>query len=458
MKNVLAWVKGHLVVVISVVIALVALPALLFVSTGMNASLRESVQEDVGTQSRNLQQISVQYSAEPLNPSNPAESFSATPNEATTEAMRRVIETRDAAARRVLELAAAHNQTNKTPMLEGLFPAPLPAETTPKRQESAAAWLRGHQRVLDEVGAQGPVRAETLAVQLEARRTQEREKRLNTQGVATLSAEEEAEVQRILVDFRLRRLRERADDASFYASMDTFENVAAPGTAGLPSLEEIWDWQHRLWIHEDILRAASAANRDAGSGLVLPPATRPVKRLVSVSTEPWFAGADPSGASDAPSDRGRTGRSERNAPPPRAAASAGTLTSEIRPDFEASITGRAGWPYKPNALYDARYARVVAILDGSGVERFLDAIRGQNFMTVVDLDLSVVSPLDGLVEGYAYGGGSLLRAEMVIETLWLREWIGELAPDGVRQVMGLPPRPEPGAESEGRRDAEEEFQ
>jgi hypothetical protein len=439
MKNVLAWVKGHLVVVIAAVIAIAALPVLLFVSTGMNAALREEVQEDVSSQQRSLQQISVQYAAEPLDPSRPAESFSAAPNEATTLAMKRVIEARDAAATEVLLAAIERNRAGKTPMLDGLFPAPAPAETTAKRQAAARAWVRAHERLLDRVNAGGPLDPETLAIRLETRQAQEQEKI----GVDQMTPEDEESIRETLVDFRAQQLTTRAEDVAFCATMDTFVNVSEPQTAELPTLEEIWDWQHRLWIHEDVLLSASAANTDPETGLAMPPGDRPVKRLIAVETLPWSYTVEGAEAE-------ATGRGERRGARGRgmddgfggggATASVGSLAQEIRPDLEASITGRAGWPYKANPLYDARYVYVTAILDGAGIDRFIESIEAQNFMSVIDLDLRAIEPGAGLAEGYAYGGGSLVRAEMTIETLWLREWLGELAPDGVREAMGLPPR------------------
>jgi len=437
MKGVLTWVKGHLVVVISVVIAVAALPALLFVSGGMNSALREEVQDEIGSQQRALQQINVEYGAEPLDPSAPAATFSVVPNEATTSAMERVLRERDRAAARVLELAVERNRAGKEPMLEGLFPSPDPAEATAKRQAAPRAWVRAHRELLREHGAAGPLATEELRILLETKEAQEREKRLSTLGVTDLPPEAEAEITGILRDFRLERLQSRADDNAFYASMSTFEGVALPESAELATLEQIWDWQHRLWIAGDIVRAAAFANSDPASGLVRSPSARPVKRLVAVSIAPW---SYTQGGDDEEEDQGRSSRSRRGRAAPQTATASGNLATPIQPDFGASITGRAGWPLASNPLYTARYARVVAILDGAGVQRFIDALENVNFMTVVDLDLSAVSPLDGLVEGYFYGSGSLVRAEMLVETLWLHEWMAELAPDPVRETMGLPER------------------
>jgi len=425
MKGVLAWAKGHLVVVISVVIAVAALPALLFVSTGKNTALRESVQEDVGGLQRNLKQISVNYAAESLDPAHPSDGFTATPNEATTAAMRAVIEANDHAAEEILEIAEKWNRRGKAPLLEGLFPEPDPAEGPRLRQEAGPAWVRAHEELLDRAGAGGPVSDEELLVQLQSREIQERDKRLNVQGTETLSPADEAEIRQTLVDFRLQRLRERADDVTFYADMGTFVGVGLPESGQLPSLAQIWDWQHRLWIDEDLIDAAVAANTDHASGLVLAPSARPVKRVESITIAPWtYTGADGS-----------------SAPP---------LTQEIRPDFAAAITGRAGWPLKTNALYNVRYSTVVAELDSAGIERFIDAIEAQNLMTVIDLDLTTVSPAEGLAAGYAYESGRVVRAEMLVETVWLRSWLAEVGPSAVRAQMGLPaPEETAGAPAEG---------
>jgi len=437
MKGVLGWVKGHLVVVISVIVAIAALPALLFVSSGMNASLKQEVEEEIGSQQRALQQINVEYAAEPLDPTEQPVSFSAVPNEATTRAMERVLRERDQAATRTLELAVERNRAGKTPMLDGLFPSPDPAQAAAKRQAAPRAWVSAHRALLREHNAAGPLEASELRIFLETRQAQEREKRLSTLGVSELPAEAAQEIAETLKNSRLERLRSRAQDHAFYASMNTFEGVALPESAELASIEEIWDWQHRLWIAADIVRAAAVANDNPATGIVLTPDDRPVKRLVSIAITPWSYG---SGADAEEDDRSSRSRRSRGRQAPASASAAGDLATPIRTDFNASLTGRAGWPLASNPLYTARYARVVAILDGAGVQRFIDALESVNFMTVVDLDLAAVSPAEGLVEGYAYGGGSLVRAEMVVETLWLHEWMAELAPDPVRDAMGLPPR------------------
>ncbi len=445
MKRVLAWVKGHLIVVISVVLALAALPALLFVSNGMNTTLRDDVEEDISGKQRNLQQISVQYNVEPLDPTAEVEGFSATPNEATTNAVKAVIEAHDRDATRVLEAAAARNRAGKTPMLDGLFPAPLPAETTAKRQGAARAWVDAHAALLSRVGAGGPVSHDDMLVILQARSTQETERLLTTLGVEELDDEQKTEVRKTLEALRLDRLRVRAGDVSFYATPSIFDGVEIPEGPGLPSLEQIWDWQHRYWVHEDIIEAAAAANSDPVTGLVHRPGERPVKRLVSVRTTPWSYESSSEANEQPQPERRSTRRRQADTAMPSGGASVAPLSSEIRADFEASLTGRAGWPYKANALYDTRYVSVTAIVDGAGIDRFIDAIEADNFMTVIDLDLVSVSPIDGLSQGYYYGPGSLMRAEMVVETLWLREWVGEFAPDTVRERMGLPKRPEPGS-------------
>lgn len=449
MKGVLAWVKGHLVVVISVIIAIAALPALLFVSNNMNTALRESVAEEVGSTQRNLQQISVQYNVEALDPSQSGEGFTGTPNEATTRAVKAVLDAHDRDATRVLAAAVERNRAGKTPMLDGLFPAPAPAETTAKRQGAARAWVDAHRRLLERLGAGGAVSEQDMLLLLQARSTQETERLLNTLGVDELSDEDKAKVRETLEEFRLNELRKRAGDVTFYAGMDAFLGVDVPESVDLPTLETIWDWQHRYWVHEDILEAVASANTDPATGLVYQPSERPVRHIVSVQTTAWqYAAADDADAASQ-NDR-RSSRSRRGGDDSRGGGGGGggtgPLSSEIRPDFTASLTGRAGWPYRANALYDVRYAQVTAIVDGDRIGRFIDAIEADNFMSVVDLDLVAVSPVSGLIQGYAYGAGSLMRAEMTIETLWLRDWTGEFAPDGVREKMGLPARPEPGSE------------
>ena len=103
MKKVLAFVKTNLLSVIAVVIAVLALPALVFVSTGQQSKLQKDVQDDINGMDRTLQQVKFNYVFEPVTPDAERIEFSRTPNSATNAAMKSWGEQLRSQAERMLE-------------------------------------------------------------------------------------------------------------------------------------------------------------------------------------------------------------------------------------------------------------------------------------------------------------------------------------------------------------------
>ena len=70
-----------------------------------------------------------------------------------------------------------------------------------------------------------------------------------------------------LLEQRLGRYMQHASEISFYADpVQTFPEVPTAVPNPLPPLSRMWDWQMRYWIHGDILRAITEANKVAGGG------------------------------------------------------------------------------------------------------------------------------------------------------------------------------------------------
>jgi hypothetical protein len=58
-------------------------------------------------------------------------------------------------------------------------------------------------------------------------------------------------------------------------------------------------------------------------------------------------------------------------------------------------------------------------------------------MTVLDCQVQDVDEYAALLEGYVYGSGDAVRVDMLIETIWLRDWTVPLMPAEVKQALGL---------------------
>ncbi len=420
MSSALNWLKSNWLTVALAAVAIISLPALLIVSSGMNATLQEDVQQDIDGKQRAIQQVSVTYDAPSLDSAQPSLSFSRPPNEATTEAMGEYLRQLEEQVRLVERTAIAHNSDGKQSMVEGLFPEPDASEATRLRQETGRIWVEAHERLLREAGAGTPPDPEDVRQRLLVER-ERIESRLLGEGMDVESEEAQARIEDELSSLRISLYRSRANELRFYASPDVFQGVAAPPEGQLPDLAAMWDWQFRLWIHEDLVESLSKSNLDPVTRVPLPVPEAPAKRILSISAPSWSYGgsASPDGRGGGPAA-----------------------------DYNMSITGRAGWPNTANELYVIRYARMDVILSSRELPRLIDAIATTNLMTVVDVDIASVNERADLAAGYFYGGDHVVRANLLIETLWLKDWLGEYAPPVVREAMGLP-APEVEGETDG---------
>jgi len=430
MKPVLAWLKANLVTVISVVVALAALPTMLIMSSGWQSDLKSEVQNEVNQDVRAIQGITVQYGIPSLDPSEQAVSFRQVPNEPTNEAIRERLTTMQQHSDRLLEAALERNSRGKTPLVDGLFPEPDPAQEQSKRQEIAERWPEAHRELLREVDAGGPPDPDAILSRLQA----ERERlisRMVPVGDAELDAEQRAQIQEQLTRMRLEAYRDHALQVRFYATPDVFRNVSEWDVAargGPPSLERAWDWQHRYWMHEDFIEALRVANTDEVGQMTSAPFGA-VKRVESISVDPWPL----------------VELTEEVSPgvPGQAAVS-----QPVPTNYEVALSGRTAWPEAENPLYDIRYIEASLIVASDQIPVLLNAIAQVNLMTLLDLDVEDVDDAADFALGYDYGSDDVVRARLLVETIWMRPWMAPLMPPKVRAAMNVPDSMA-GVESEG---------
>jgi hypothetical protein len=410
MKNVLPWIKAHLVFVILMVVAVVAFPVMFVISSGMNAKVRTSVEDDIRAQARELNALNVSYSVEPVVPG--AEGFTATrpPNAATTEALRALIGQSAEQVQRAREAVVAFNRNAFKPIVDGLFPKPEASESVAKRDAMARRWVQWNTQMLADAGAGSPPPAAEVARRVEERRLREVDRLVGVDPSA-LTPEIEAELREILSRERQQVYQAPAQQSIlFYASPDALASVAPYTGTSVPDLDLTWEWQWISWVNQMVVDAIRAANEPS-----LAVIDAPIKRLERLEVEPFAYPAEPR--------------------PP-----VGDVTGEIPTNFSASLSGRAYDPAQPNALYDARYATVRMIVASRRLPEILDAFARSNLITVIDLDVASLDERQALAEaGYAFGGDHLVRVHMRLETLWLREWTREFMPPAVRARLGVQP-------------------
>jgi hypothetical protein len=180
----------------------------------------------------------------------------------------------------------------------------------------------------------------------------------------------------------------------------------APG-GHKPTDTELWEGQMSLWIVSDIARVIQVCNQvDNPTANVM---TVPVKRLLSVRVLPNYI--------------------DINGAPPKPETASTKYTST----FALSPSGRTS-----NQVYDVRHVYLSMIVDWHRLPTFFDALSQVNFMSVLRMDMSDVDEYAALGEGYVYGTGDAVKVDMLIETLWMREWMLKLMPPEVKGARGVP--------------------
>jgi hypothetical protein len=102
-------------------------------------------------------------------------------------------------------------------------------------------------------------------------------------------------------------------------------------------------------------------------------------------------------------------------------------------DPSVSVTGRVS-----TDAYDVVPARLTLIVDASRIPDIFQAFAETNLMTVLDIDISEIDVWEELRRGYFYGSDApVVRAELEIETVWLRSWTTPIMPESVKQVLGI---------------------
>lgn len=415
MKKLLPWLKSNWLIVVLGVIAVAALPALWFVSSGMNQTLMEKFQKQVETDFKDVSNGNTTY--ELTSPTGEKLLTESKPvNKARTDAYKAIGE-QLAASTGVVSKAAFDLNTAAgahKPLIEGLFPAPSELQKLSKPTDFVRKLLREERpRMLAEIKAGAPPAPETVAASLNDRSNAEKDRVRTEQGRDQLDSKELETLAADLLALRLSIYQGRASEIQVYADERVFDEIPLEAIDKTASLAQVYDWQERTWIASDILAAIKQAN---GESRGVPQSV--VKRVMAIRVE------------DAPfSSKNADGNVEPHA------FEAGADRAPT--DFSRSITGRFSGPGSNNRWYDVRHVTIELIADAKRLPVFVDALASSNFMTVVDADLTRVDPVADLREGFYYGDAPVVKATMVVETIYFREWREPWMPVDVKRALGM---------------------
>lgn len=423
MKNLVPWLKSNWLIVVLLLIVLVSLPTALYFSSSMNRSLREKFQQEITKDEGALKKNTIQYRIASPIPGTPDVEHSATANERLINWFAEQRSRIQAEATQVWNNALELNRAGHEILLDGIFPAPPPgADERVARADFTSRFLQLPDELMKTMNAGPPPDPRALVATLAELAERRRQQLLAQAGGDNLDEFQTQTILDELAAVRRAEYRRRAQEISVYADRTVFKDVPAFSPEQLrepPSLAFCWQWQEAAWVLQDLAKAIALANANSSSadGRSSSVHDSVVKRIVSIKV--LEAPAPPGGGEEGSSRRSSSG--------------GGLVTT----DPSVSLTGRVSGAGTDNQLYDVRLAQCEFIVDTQRLPQFLDALGRVNFMTVIDLDLERVDPAEDLLEGYDYGSSHVVKAKMMIETLWLREWIVAHMPPAEKALRGV---------------------
>ena len=440
MKGIIGWVKTHLVMVISTLVIVAALPLGWVFSSKWNADIREKQEQRVSQAYNKVKNAKVTYVIPSLLPDEPSWSESRPPNPYLTEYVREVREKRLSQAAGVVAEVLDFNRNGH----ELLAPALLPEPTNPQQEtrlkyefldRMAGDPVTGaktiYEDLLRSIGAGEAPDPVQLATTIQDLRDRESERMIAESGTGVISPDDQEQLNTLLADRRLAEAQRRAKDISVFMTMDAFDPLAfGPASAQVPpidqrqrqstqtpTLAEAFGWNFDYWVVSDLLRSIDRANTDTG-GTRANVENAMVKRVERVGVE-----ALPLSRETAEVETDSFGQ---------VIEAEGFAASSETSNPSVSVTGRIS-----NAEFDVIKARMVLVVDAERLPRLFKAFSETNLITVLDMDVSEVDLWADLRQGYFYGESPVVRVSLELETIWHRDWTVPMMPQSVREALGV---------------------
>jgi hypothetical protein len=464
MNKILDFVKGNLVVVISVVLMLAVLPTGLIFSGKWNAKVHEQADSAYKGEQRKITSAGkVNYSLPSVLEGEEDLSETRAPNQVVTRFYKARKEQREQQVQEVIERGTEFNRGHHVELVEGILPK-APDDRTQKRlgREMAEA-IAGtistssvYQRKLQRLNAGSPMDAETLVLTLEELKTREEQRYQNASADGKMTPIQIEEMTKNLSARRLGEYIGRAKALTFYCSTDAFVDQSAQASGGrvsnqaksseysvipskvplLSTIDEavVFNWLWDYWLVSDVLDAVSLANSNPVTGAMAVP-DAPIKRVESIRLSKLTLGEQASASVPDDTQRylgGGGGRDQRST----SGGQTGGQGVGGADDSDAPFTGRVGGG--PQSAFDVRTIEMVIVASSKDLPRFIDALGKTNYMTVIDVDLDQVDVWGDLEQGYYYGDEHVVRASIVIESVWLRSWLKPKMPDRIKTALGIP--------------------
>lgn len=227
-----------------------------------------------------------------------------------------------------------------------------------------------------------------------------------------------------------------------------------------PTPDQLWEGQVQLWVLRDIMSTIYKVNNVNGTVKAMGPqgdirdepacvVNSPIKRLLDLKTLHGYVGLHNTGAaiSGVVPDANATLSGGGIVAAPALGGTPGTSTPSIYPapprelapkeatdraveHFGITPTGRVS-----NSVFDVRHTQLTIDIEASKLPAFIEALNKTNFMTVIKSEVVDLDEYELLREGYVYGHADVVRADLIIESLWFRNWTEALMPKLVKEKL-----------------------
>jgi hypothetical protein len=458
MKNLSELVKGNPVVVGSIVVALLALVALFLFVRPSGTDFIAEMEKRKADEGKITQLMKTPWSVPGKKAEEPPTPITLTVNPAALEAISEVYKNMTTQYKSVFDKATAINHANHTPMIDGLFP-----ESTQNSKQFVA---RSEYKAALQAMLGKPVSADKDAPRLNAgspfpaERLEEELAKVTNKFLAgffprkTESELSETDRKRLNAqrqELAMKLVTDHAKRISIYAVEDEdseeypFHRGAWIKESNLPDMRDVWEGQMALWIQQDLVRAIAMANRNKDTGKLESVLNAPVKQLVGIRVFEGYVGINSTGSVGRLNEGREKNQTGGAAMELLQRADATKILDDVKnynPDkplpeaFNVSLTGRVG-----NAIYDVRHVQLSVIADYRQLPALFEAIGKVNFMTIINTHVSDVDEFPLLEAGYVFGQHDCVQVEMVIETIWLRQWTSALMPKAIKDELGIVEKP-----------------
>lgn len=468
MNSVIGWIKSNLVSVVSIVLILGSIGVIVWSMMLGGAAAEEASKElnKMVSRLRSYENVTVPFP--PADVDEPPEDIGGvTINEATLNRLDEVYGEMDRQYEKVFIPLVQRNMQGHSLLVSGVLPK---TDANHLRHETRPAYRQAFVQMTEpyddsrpdapRLNATGPLIPAHLAAELQRVADGYRPTGIGSAGGGGGLTESD---RKALDEQKAQRAKEMLVDLARQAHIYTDIYPQSPGfpfqvgpwslATGLPTYTQIWDSHMDLWIQQDIVRAIGIANQVDKPDLSVIEA--PVKRLISITVISGnvgtgsmggmgVAGTDNSTASGGGGGYGGGmpgmgggyggygGVSGAGGAAAASVAAEGSPDQKLSVDFHTGPSGRIS-----NTIYDVRHARVVLVADYQQLPELFNAISSVNFMTVLDCQIQDVDEYQALLEGYVYGQGDAVKIDMLLESIWMREWTTPLMPSEIKKRLGI---------------------